>query len=53
MTDTDHAGAPIPPDSLPKYLAEGVPKQDTETLEDVRTSWQRGPRIPVVYMMRE
>jgi len=32
MTDTDHAGAP---DSLPKYLAEGVPKQDTETLEEL------------------
>lgn len=26
---------PIAPDSLPKYLAEGLPKQDRETLEDV------------------
>lgn len=26
---------PTPPDSLPKYLADGLPKQDTETLEDV------------------
>jgi hypothetical protein len=25
---------PTPPDSLPKYLAEGLPKQDIETLED-------------------
>lgn len=24
------------PDSLPKYLADGLPKQDRETLEDVR-----------------
>ena len=31
MTDTPH-----PHDSLPKYLADGLPKQDTETLEDVR-----------------
>lgn len=28
---------PTPPDSLPKYLAEGLPKQDTGTLEDVHT----------------
>jgi len=27
---------PRPPDSLPKYLADGLPKQDTETLEDIR-----------------
>jgi hypothetical protein len=27
---------PDAPDSLPKYLADGLPKQDTETLEDVR-----------------
>jgi len=27
---------PQPPDSLPKYLADGLPKQDTETLKDVR-----------------
>lgn len=32
MTDT----SPPQPDSLPKYLADGLPKQDTETLEDVR-----------------
>jgi hypothetical protein len=31
MTD-----APSPPESLPKYLGDGLPKQDTETLEDVR-----------------
>lgn len=24
------------PDSLPKYLAEGLPKQDHDTLEDIR-----------------
>ncbi|WP_250137892.1 hypothetical protein [Halorientalis salina] len=24
---------PSPPDDLPKYFAEGIPKQDTETLE--------------------
>lgn len=27
---------PEPPNTLPKYLAEGLPKQDRETLEDVR-----------------
>lgn len=27
---------PVAPDSLPKYLAEGLPKQDRETLEDVQ-----------------
>lgn len=27
---------PTRPDSLPKYLAEGLPKQDYETLEEVR-----------------
>lgn len=27
---------PIAPDSLPKYLAKGLPKQDRETLEDVQ-----------------
>lgn len=26
-----------PPDSLPKYLAEGLPKQDRGTLQDART----------------
>ena len=26
---------PTPPHSLPKYLAEGLPKQDTETLHDI------------------
>lgn len=31
MTD-----APDPPDSLPNYIADGLPKQDTETLEDIR-----------------
>ena len=25
-----------PPESPPKYLADGLPKQDTETLEDIR-----------------
>lgn len=28
--------APTTPDSLPKYLADGIPKQDVETLEDLR-----------------
>jgi len=28
---------PSPPSSLPKYLAEGLPKQDTETLRDVQS----------------
>jgi hypothetical protein len=28
---------PTPPDSLPKYLAEGLPKQDTATLREVQT----------------
>ncbi|WP_336364891.1 hypothetical protein [Halalkalicoccus salilacus] len=27
---------PAAPDSLPKYLADGLPKQDGETLEDVQ-----------------
>jgi hypothetical protein len=27
---------PAAPDSLPKYLAEGLPKQDDETLDDVQ-----------------
>lgn len=27
---------PVAPESLPKYLAEGIPKQETETLEDAR-----------------
>ena len=27
---------PSPPTSLPKYLAEGPPKQDTETLHEIR-----------------
>lgn len=26
---------PAAPDSLPKYLADGLPKQDRETLEDI------------------
>lgn len=28
--------APIAPESLPKYLAEGMPKQDSATLKDTR-----------------
>jgi hypothetical protein len=28
---------PPPPDSLPKYLAEGLPKQDTETLRELHS----------------
>ena len=27
---------PTTPDTLPKYLAEGIPKQDDQTLEDIR-----------------
>ena len=27
---------PTAPDTLPKYLAEGIPKQDDPTLEDIR-----------------
>jgi hypothetical protein len=27
---------PDPPESAPKYLAEGVPKQDTETLNEIK-----------------
>ena len=26
---------PTPPDSLPNYLADGIPKQDTETLHEL------------------
>lgn len=35
MRNTDDA-APTPPDSLPKYISEGIPKQDDATLEDAR-----------------
>ncbi|MDB2239338.1 DUF6788 family protein [Halorubrum ezzemoulense] len=28
---------PSPPTSLPKYLAEGLPKQDTETLHKIQS----------------
>ncbi len=28
--------APTAPESLPKYLADGIPNQDVETLEDLR-----------------
>jgi hypothetical protein len=28
---------PTPPDSLPQYLAEGLPKQDTATLREIQT----------------
>ncbi|WP_227376320.1 hypothetical protein [Haladaptatus halobius] len=31
---------PTPPDSLPKYLAEGLQKQDVETLNDVEAYTQ-------------
>lgn len=27
---------PTAPESLPKYLADGLPKQDTDTLQDAR-----------------
>jgi hypothetical protein len=33
MTDAD---SPTAPESLPNYLAEGIPKQDDATLEDIR-----------------
>lgn len=33
---TDPADPPTAPASLPNYLADGLPKQDVETLEDVR-----------------
>jgi len=28
---------PSPPTSLPKYLAEGLPKQNTETLQEIQS----------------
>jgi hypothetical protein len=28
--------APTAPESLPKYIADGIPKQDIETLEDMQ-----------------
>ncbi len=34
--DRSTAGEPSAPESLPKYLAEGLPKQDDATLADVR-----------------
>ncbi len=33
MTDSSQ---PTAPESLPKYLAEGIPKQDNSTLEDIQ-----------------
>ena len=27
---------PVPPESLPKYLSEGIPKQDSETLREAQ-----------------
>lgn len=33
MPDSD---PPTAPESLPKYLTEGIPKQDTDTLRDLR-----------------
>lgn len=30
------ASEPVAPESLPKYLAEGLPKQDRKTLEDIQ-----------------
>jgi len=35
MTDTD-ADAPDAPESLPNYLADGLPKQDDDSLRDVQ-----------------
>jgi len=32
------AGQPQPPESVPKYIAEGVPKQDDTTLDELQ-SW--------------
>ena len=32
MNDT----TPNPPDSIPKYIADGLPKQDTDTLHDIQ-----------------
>lgn len=32
----DDIDSPPPPQSLPSYLADGLPKQDDETLEDAR-----------------
>jgi len=28
---------PAPPDSLPQYLADGIPKQDLDTLQDIHS----------------
>lgn len=33
---TDEIASPTAPESLPNYLADGLPKQNDETLEDVR-----------------
>lgn len=33
MSDSE---PPSPPDSLPKYIAEGLPKQDNDTLRDIQ-----------------
>lgn len=36
MTDDTDTAAPDAPESLPNYLADGLPKQDDATLRDVR-----------------
>ena len=36
---------PSPPTSLPKYLAEGLPKQDTETLHEIDRQDMYGPYL--------
>lgn len=33
---TDNRQSPSPPTSIPKYIADGLPKQDTDTLRDIR-----------------
>ena len=32
----DAETGPTPPESLPNYLADGIPKQDDSTLQDIR-----------------
>ncbi len=36
MLGKSMSDGPAPPDSLPKYLSEGLPKQNSETLREVQ-----------------
>lgn len=42
MSSTNSADSVLsPPESIPKYIAEGLPKQSDETLEDIKAYIER------------